>query len=70
MQGAILTQTEAADLLGQFYTDDSYFNPVLDINANIYITIQEIENCTAPDFQWVKDLTITNITPYTLQPKN
>jgi hypothetical protein len=70
MQGAILTQTEAASLLGQFYTTDSYFNPVLDIDANIYITIQEIENCTATSFQWVKDLTITTIIPYTLQPKN
>jgi hypothetical protein len=69
MQGAILTQNEAKQLLGQFYTTDSYFNPVLDVNANIYITIQEIENCTATNFQWVKQLTITNITPYTLQPK-
>lgn len=69
MLGAILTQTQAADLLGQFYTTDSYFNPVLDVNANIYITIQEIENCTATNYQWVKQLTINNITPYTWQPK-
>ena len=69
MQGAILTQSQAASLLGQFYTDDSYFNPVLDIFANIYISIQEIENCTADNFQWVKNLTITTIIPYTLQPK-
>lgn len=67
MQGAILTQTQAASLLGQFYAPDSYFNPVLDINASIYITIQEINNCTATNFQWVKQLTITTITPFTYQ---
>jgi hypothetical protein len=68
MQGAILTQTQAAQLLGQFYAPDSYFNPFLDINASIYISIQEIEYCVNPDFQWVKQLTISTIVPYTYQP--
>jgi hypothetical protein len=67
MQGAILTQTQAASILGQFYAPDSYFNPVLDINASIFITTQEINNCTAPNFQWVKQLTITTIIPFVYQ---
>jgi hypothetical protein len=67
MQGAILTQTQAASLLGQLYAEFSYFNPVLDINANIYITEIEINNCTAPNFQWVKQLTITTIIPFVYQ---
>jgi hypothetical protein len=67
MQGAILTQTQAASILGQFYTDYTYFNPVLDIDANIYITKLEIDNCTATNFQWVKQLTITTIIPFVYQ---
>ena len=67
MQGAILTQTQAASLLGQFYAPDSYFNPVLDIDANIFISTQEIDSCTAIAFQWVKELTITTIIPFVYQ---
>jgi len=67
MQGAILTQSEASQLVGQFYTTDIYFNPFLDIDANICISIQEINGCTAPSFQWVKSLTIVTITPFVWQ---
>lgn len=68
MQGAILTQTQAASLLGQFYTANSYFNPFCDIDANLCISIDEINNCTATQFQWVKQLTIVTITPFIYQP--
>jgi hypothetical protein len=67
MQGAILTQSQASQLLGQFYTTNSYFNPTLDVDANIYISIEEINGCTAPSFQWVKSLTIVTITPFQWQ---
>jgi len=67
MQGAILTQTQAAELLGQFYAPSVYFNPFCDIDANLCITQTEIDNCTAAAFQWVKTLTIVTITPFVYQ---
>ncbi len=67
MTGAILTQIQAAELLGQFYAPNSYFNPFCDINANLCISEAEIVNCTAIAFQWVKALTIVTITPFVYQ---
>jgi hypothetical protein len=53
---AIIT-TEQYDLLvGQFYANDSMFNPVKDCNENWIISEQEIEFCTNASFYWVKDL--------------
>ena len=68
MTGAILTQTQAAQLLGQLYTPYCYFNPFCDIDANLCISADEINDCTAQAFQWVKTLTIVNITPFVWQP--
>ena len=68
MLGAYLTQTQAAQLLGQFYAPYSYFNPFCDIDANLCISESEILNCVEIQFQWVKQLTIVNITPFVWQP--
>ena len=68
MTGAILTQQQAAQLLGQLYAPYSYFNPFCDIDANLCISEAEILNCVAVNFQWVKQLTIVNITPFIWQP--
>ena len=67
MTGAYLTQTQAAELLGQFYAPNCYFNPFCDIEANLCISEAEIDNCTAIQFQWVKQLTIVTITPFVWQ---
>jgi hypothetical protein len=54
----LLTPTQKDQLAGSQYAPNSYFNPVLDGNepANWIISVEEMANCTNPEFQWVKDL--------------
>lgn len=53
-----LTTEQKASIEGQEYAPNSLFNPIQDGNEppNWVITTQEAEQCTNPDFQWVKDL--------------
>jgi hypothetical protein len=55
---ALLTLEQKNKLVGIEYTTDIYFNPVLDINDNWVITLDEIENLTNEEYSWVKDLPI------------
>jgi hypothetical protein len=57
-QVAILTEIEYDLLVNQMYNVDSYFNPVKDCNDNWIISYQEISQCTNPNYQWVKGLTL------------
>ena len=52
----LLTETQKDELVGQLYTDDSYFNPIQDLNDNWVISVEEMEFCTNEDFLWVKDV--------------
>jgi hypothetical protein len=52
----LLTEIQKDELLGQLYTDDSYFNPIQDLTDNWVISIEEMVFCTNEDFMWVKDL--------------
>lgn len=61
----LLTEAEKDSLVGQQYAPDSYFNPIQDINDNWVISIEEIDYCVNPEFQWVKDLPLI---PYEPKP--
>jgi hypothetical protein len=52
----LLTEIQKDELVGQLYTDDSYFNPIQDLNDNWVISVEEMEFCTNELFFWVKDL--------------
>ena len=52
----LLTEIQKDELTGQLYTDDSYFNPIQNLNNNWVISIEEIEFCTNELFLWVKNL--------------
>jgi hypothetical protein len=54
----LLTPIQKDQLVGRQYAPNSYFNPVLDGNepANWIISTQEVNDCTNPEFHWVKDL--------------
>jgi hypothetical protein len=52
----LLTIEQKDLIVGQQYTTDSYFNPILDLNDNWVISIEEMEYCTNVDYLWVKDL--------------
>lgn len=61
----LLTLEQKDSLVGQMYTDDSYFNPIQDADDNWVISVEEMEYCTNPDFIWVKDL---DLIPYVPKP--
>jgi hypothetical protein len=65
IQVGLLTESQKNELVGQLYDEDSYFNPIQDINDNWIISVEEMEFCVNPEFQWVKDLPLI---PYEPKP--
>jgi hypothetical protein len=62
-QVGLLTESQKDSLIGQLYDDDSYFNPIQDIEDNWIISVEEMEFCVNPEFQWVKDLPLIEYKP-------
>ena len=52
----LLTETQKELLLDQLFDEDSYFNPIQDIEDNWIISKEEINQCTNKEFEWIKDL--------------
>jgi hypothetical protein len=61
----LLTEVQKDKLVGQQYTDDSYFNPIQDVDDNWIISTEEMNFCTNEDFLLVKDL---DLIPYNPKP--
>lgn len=59
----LLTESQKNELVGQLYDEDSYFNPIQDIDDNWIISVEEIEQCVNPEFQWVKTLPLIEYKP-------
>jgi hypothetical protein len=59
----LLTESQKNELLGQLYDEDSFFNPITDLDENWIISVEEMEFCVNPEFQWVKDLPLIEYTP-------
>jgi hypothetical protein len=59
----LLTEDQKNQLVGQLYTDDSYFYPIQDAEDNWVISTEEMQFCTNPDFLWVKDLPLILYNP-------
>lgn len=59
----LLNQEQKDSLVGQLYTDDSYFNPIQDFYDNWIISTEEMINCTNEQFEWVKDLELIEYKP-------
>jgi hypothetical protein len=51
----LLTEEQKNQLVGQQFSPDCYFNPIQDDNDNWIISVEEI---TASDLLWIKDLTL------------
>lgn len=64
----LLNQEQKDSLVGQLYTDDSYFNPIQDFYDNWIISIEEMINCTNEQFEWVKDLELIEYKPKEVTP--
>ena len=65
IQVGLLTEIQKDELVGQLYDEDSYFNPIQDVNDNWIISVEEIDQCVNPDFMWVNDLPLI---PYEPKP--
>jgi hypothetical protein len=63
IQVGLLTESQKDSLVGQLYDEDSYFNPIQDANYDWIISIEEMEFCVNPEFQWVKDLPLIDYKP-------
>ena len=61
----LLTELQKDELVGQLFDEDSYFNPIQDLNENWIISVEEIDQCVNPEFMWVKDLPLI---PYEPKP--
>jgi hypothetical protein len=57
MKIAIITKEQHREIHGQLYSDNMYFNPILDKDGNMIITEQEIDQLTNLNYTWVADLT-------------
>ena len=62
-QVGLLTETQKDSLIGQLYDEDSYFNPIQDISDQWIISVEEMDFCVNPEFQWVKDLPLIDYKP-------
>ena len=63
IQVGLLTESQKNELIGQLYDEDSYFNPIQDIEDNWIISVEEMEFCVNPEFMWVKDLPLIEYKP-------
>jgi hypothetical protein len=63
IQVGLLTEVQKDELVGQMYDDDSYFNPIQDLNDNWIISVEEIDQCVNPEFMWIKDLPVIPYEP-------
>lgn len=58
----LLTPEQKEEINGKQFAADSYFNPIQDADNNWVISIQEIEQSTAP-FEWLKEITLIEFKP-------
>ena len=52
----LLTEVQKNELIGVYYSADSIYNPIQDINDNWIISVEEMQSTSNPDTMWVKDL--------------
>jgi len=57
---AQLTPEQAEQLKGVEFNEDSFFNPIQDINDSWIISIEEQEHCS---IKWVKELPLIEYLP-------
>lgn len=60
MKVYLLSEEQAALLIGLEFIPDNYFNPIKDANNNFIISIEEVEQC---DIEWVKNLELIDYLP-------
>jgi hypothetical protein len=59
----LLTEVQKDELVGVYYSDDSIYNPIQDIDDNWVISVEEMLYTTNPETLWVKDLELIEYKP-------
>jgi hypothetical protein len=59
----LLTEVQKNELVGVYYSADSIYNPIQDINGNFVISTEEMIYTTNEDTLWVKDLELIEYKP-------
>ena len=59
----LLTEVQKDELVGVYYSADSIYNPIQDIDNNWVISTEEMIYTTNPDTLWVKDLELIEYKP-------
>lgn len=65
---AILTEQQKDSLANVQFATDMFFYPHQDSDGNWVLHEDEINSCTNPDFQWVKDLSLVDYKPLIINP--
>ena len=63
MQVVKITQEQKELLIGQTWDGVTFFNPVLDADNNWFVSIEEMNGCDKPEFQWLKDCDLIEHNP-------
>jgi hypothetical protein len=61
----LLTEVQKDELVGVYFSADSIYNPIQDIDDNWVISTEEMIYTTNEDTLWVKDL---DLIPYIAKP--
>jgi hypothetical protein len=59
----LLTEVQKDELVGVYYSADSIYNPIQDIDNNWVISTEEMIYTTNEDTLWVKDLDLIEYRP-------
>jgi hypothetical protein len=59
----LLTEVQKDELVGVYYSADSIYNPIQDIDNNWIISVEEMIYTTNEDTLWVKDLDLIEYKP-------
>jgi hypothetical protein len=63
MKVGLLTLEQKNEIEGQLYAEDSFFNPIQDLNNDWVISTEEMDECVVEEFMWVKDLPLIDYEP-------
>lgn len=58
-----VTQKQKDLLIGQTWDDVQFFNVVEDANNNLFVSIEQVQGCNKPEFQWLKDCELIPYNP-------
>lgn len=63
MQVVKITEEQKDLLIGQTWDGATFFNPTLDADNQWFVSIEEVNGCDKPEFQWLKSCELIEHNP-------